>query len=145
MVGGFFAGLGFGTGINNKDRSKVHIYLNKFVFVLTPFFFIGIGFRAEWNVLLDTGMPVLFFGLVFVSIAGKMLGGMLGAKITRNFKAKLLIGLSMVPRGEVALVIASLGYAQGHLSHHVFIALLLMAITAAIVGPLLMMPLAKNL
>ena len=50
----------------------------------------------------------------------------------------------MVPRGEVALVIASLGFSQGHLSHHVFITLLLLAITAAIIGPLLMTPLARR-
>jgi Kef-type K+ transport system membrane component KefB len=144
VVGGFFSGLGLGTGMNKSDRTLVHNQLDRLVFLLAPFFFIGVGFQAEWNVLFDPGMPVLFLGLALVAIAGKTLGGVLGALNTKRASTKLLIGLSMVPRGEVALVIAGLGFSQGHLSHHVFITLLLLAITAAIVGPLLMTPLARR-
>ena len=74
--------------------------------LLVPFFFVLIGARAEWQVLVDPGMPALFTGLVLVAIAGKALGGMLGSIAVKNIKQQLLIGLSMVPRGEVILVIA---------------------------------------
>lgn len=50
----------------------------------------------------------------------------------------------MAPRGEVVLVIAMLGYQQGHGSHHVLVALILMTIVAAVLVPLLMVPLAQR-
>jgi hypothetical protein len=43
----------------------------------------------------------------------------------------------MAPRGEVALVAADLGFRQGHLDHHVFVALILVIVAAAVVAPLL--------
>ena len=56
-----------------------------------------------------------------------------------------LIGLGMVARGEIALVIATLGFEQGHLTHPVFVSIVLMTIALAVLGPLLMTPLAKRL
>ena len=50
----------------------------------------------------------------------------------------------MAPRGEVVLVIATLGYQQGHVSHHVLVALILMTIAAAVFAPLLMVSLAQR-
>ncbi len=52
--------------------------------------------------------------------------------------------MSMAPRGEVVLVIATLGYQQGHVSHHVLVALILMTIAAAVLAPLLMVSLAQQ-
>lgn len=52
--------------------------------------------------------------------------------------------MSMVPRGEVALVIASLGFQQGHISHHMLVALVLMTIGAAVLGPFFMTLLAGS-
>ncbi len=89
-------------------------------------------------------MPVLLIGLLGVALAGKILGGALGAAGSRYFATRLLIGVSMAPRGEVVLVIATLGFEQGHLSHHVLVALILVTIAAALLAPLLMVPLARR-
>lgn len=43
----------------------------------------------------------------------------------------------MAPRGEVALVVADLGFQQGHLDHHAFVAVILVAVATAVVAPLL--------
>ncbi|MBA1443712.1 MAG: hypothetical protein M3H12_06270 [Chromatiales bacterium] len=40
-------------------------------------------------------------------------------------------------RGEVALVIADLGFWQGHFDHHVFVTLVLVAVFAAVAASLL--------
>ena len=90
-------------------------------------------------------MPVLVIGLLAVALLGKIVDGFFGAWRGGSPVAPLLIGVSMSPRGEVALVIASLGYAQGHISHHVLVALILMTIGAALFGPLLMARLARSL
>lgn len=143
VVGGFFAGLGLGEGMYETDRDELVKQYDPLVLLAVPFFFVHIGSQAEWRVLQDDGMTTLVVGLIVIALLGKTLGGYLGAWKRREFYRPLLIGISMAPRGEVALVIASIGFQQGHISHHVLVALMLMAITAALVAPLLMAPLAR--
>lgn len=143
VTGGFFAGLGFGEGLRGPRRARLTMQLEWLVLLLVPFFFVLIGSRAEWRALADPGMPVFVLALLAVAIAGKILGGFLGAWANGDFMQSLLIGVSMVPRGEVALVIAGLGFEQGHISHHVLVALVLMTIGAALTGPLLIAPMLR--
>jgi len=144
VVGGFFAGLGLGEGLDKeRDRTRLIQQLEGLVLVSVPFFFVLIGARAEWSVLADEGMMTLLAGLLLVALLGKFLGGVLGAISERNFFHRMLIGVSMAPRGEVALVIASLGFQQGHISHHVLVALVLMTIGTAVFAPLFMVLLAR--
>lgn len=144
VVGGFFAGLGIGDGLEESDKEQLLKQLEKLVFLLVPFFFVLIGTRAEWRVLGDPGMLILVAGLLVIAISGKTIGGIIGAIGGGDLRERALIGMSMVPRGEVALVIASLGFQQGHISHHMLVALILMAIGAAIFGPVFMNILANR-
>ena len=143
VVGGFFAGLGLGDGMELPIRKLMAQQLGQIVPLLVPFFFVVIGSRAEWQVLADPGMVSLVIGLLLIAIVGKVLGGYLGALRTTKKGPSLLVGISMAPRGEVALVIAGLAYVQQHISHHMFIALILVTIATAIISPLVMAKIAK--
>ena len=145
VVGGFFAGLGMGDGLKAKYRDRLVKQLEGIVMILVPFFFVTVGSSAEWAVLNDPGMPFFVLGLLLIAILGKILGGVIGAWRDGGLKTSLLIGVSMSPRGEVALVIAGLGFIQDHISHHVLVALILMTIGAALISPLLMGALARSL
>jgi len=143
VVGGFIAGLGLGEGLQKVKRDELLQQYDSLVLLLVPFFFVSIGSQAEWRVLADSGMTTLVLGLIVIALLGKTLGGYLGAWSRADVYKPLLIGVSMAPRGEVVLVIASIGFGQGHISHHVLIALMLMAIAAALAGPALMVRLAR--
>jgi Kef-type K+ transport system membrane component KefB len=144
VVGAFFAGLGMGNGMHHAQRTQLRKSLAPLVVILVPFFFFVIGSRAEWQVLADPGMPTLLTGLLGIALLGKTLGGIIGAGIQTSFGERLVIGLSMVPRGEVALIITGLGFMQNHIGHHVMVALLLTTIGAALLGPLLTSILARR-
>lgn len=144
VVGAFFAGLGIGEGMTCGPRDLLLSRLSKVVFVLVPFFFVLIGVRVEWGILEDPGMALLFAGLVAIAVAGKFLGGALAVRNVRGTLVRLLVGASMVPRGEVALVIAGLGFTQGHLGHHTLMALILVTVTVALIGPMLIATLARH-
>lgn len=144
VCGGFFAGLGLGNGMQPSQRKQMTLQLGRVVPFLVPFFFVVIGSRAEWNVLADPGMPILLTGLLIIAIAGKVLGGYLGTLRATGSAPSMLIGMSMAPRGEVALVIAGLGFSQGHISYHVLIVLILVTLVTAVVSPLMMARLAKT-
>ena len=143
VVGGFFAGLGLGDGMESSTRKLMALQLGRVVPFIVPFFFVVIGSRAEWSVITDPGMPSLVLGLFLIAIAGKVLGGYLGAVHTTSKSTSLLVGMSMAPRGEVALVIAGLGYFQEHISHHMLIALILVTIGTAVMSPLAMAHIAR--
>ncbi|MCW9012777.1 MAG: cation:proton antiporter [Gammaproteobacteria bacterium] len=143
VVGSFFSGLGMGEGMEGRYRDSLVKQYDSLVLILVPFFFVHVGSQADWKVLADEGMAILVVGLIAIALIGKTVGGYLGAWSRGEFYGPLLIGISMAPRGEVALVIASIGFQQGHISHHVLVALMLMAITAALVGPALITPLAR--
>lgn len=144
VVGGFFAGLGLGEGLGERARQDLARGIESFVLVLAPFFFVLIGARAQLSFLTEPAMGVLLFGLLVVAIVCKILGGLLGAARTGMWPARVLIGVSMVPRGEVSLIIASLGFEQTHLSHHVFVTLVLMIIATSVLAPFAMVPLARK-
>ena len=143
VVGSFFAGLGLGDGIKPELRKRLSSQLGNVVPFFIPFFFVVIGSRAEWAVMADPGMPSLITGLLVVAIVGKILGGYIGALRAAGPGSSLLIGTSMAPRGEVVLVVAGLGYMQGHISHHMLVALILVTIGAALLSPLMMARIAR--
>lgn len=143
VVGGFFAGLGIGEGLDKGMRRKVCRQLEPLVWIFVPFFFVLIGTEARLDVITEPGVPTLLAGLVLAAFAGKFIGGFVGA-LGSERRARVLVGLSMVPRGEVTMVIAGLAFAQRHLSHHTFLTLLAVAILTAIVAPVLMTPLARR-
>ncbi len=136
VVGGFFAGLGIGEGIAKGSRDVVAARLHWLVLVLVPFFFVLIGVNAEWQVVAEPGMTTLLLSLLLVALLGKIVGGVIGTSGT-GLWAGLVVGTSMAPRGEVALVVANLGFLQGHLGHHVFVILVLVTVLTAVVAPLL--------
>jgi Kef-type K+ transport system membrane component KefB len=144
VVGGFFAGLGLGEGLGEPARQELAQGLESFVLVLAPFFFVLIGAQAQLSFLTEPAMLLLLAGLLLVAMICKILGGLLGAVQTGTWSARLLIGVSMVPRGEVGLIIASLGFDQTHLNHHVFVTLVLMTIATSVLAPFAMVPLARK-
>ena len=83
--------------------------------------------------------------LTTFAILAKAIGGAIGAFGVEAWFDRWLIGFGMIARGEVGLIIASIGYAQGHIAHPMFAALVLTTIVVSVVGPLLMLAMANRL
>ncbi len=145
VVGAFFAGVGAGGGLTLDASGRSAKDLQPLVFLLMPFFFVMIGVQAQWSILDDPTVLGLLLGLIAFAVMAKVAGGVLGAVRVNSWRERWLIGFGMVPRGEVALVIGTLAFEQGHMTRPVFVALVLMTIAVAVTGPLLMAPLAKGL
>jgi Kef-type K+ transport system membrane component KefB/mannitol/fructose-specific phosphotransferase system IIA component (Ntr-type) len=101
-----------------------------------PLFFVVSGMMV--NIQVFTQPEVVTFGLVFLifAIIAKLIGSglpALGLGFT-GFGA-LRVGLGMVPRGEVALIIAALGVSSGILSESAFGAALIMTIGTTVLAP----------
>jgi Kef-type K+ transport system membrane component KefB len=99
-----------------------------------PIFFINIGLQAHAEGLIAA--PILTTVLVGLAIATKIVGGGLGAWLG-GFKRRssFQIGIGMVSRGEVALVIASAGLANGMLKADLFSVLVVVTLATTLVTP----------
>ncbi|MGH9368127.1 MAG: cation:proton antiporter, partial [Thermoanaerobaculia bacterium] len=66
--------------------------------------------------------------------AGKLAGGIIGA---RGLPARnaLIVGVGMVPRGEVGLVAAGIGAGIGAVSNDMFAVVVFMSIATTLVAP----------
>ena len=145
VVGAFFAGIGVGEGLADEASETCASDLQPAVLVLMPFFFVMIGVQAQWDILNQPALLWLVVGFIAFAIISKAIGGVLGALSVASWNDRWLIGFGMIARGEVGLIIASIGSAQGHITRPIFVALVLTTIVVSVVGPMLMLPFAKRL
>ena len=145
VVGAFFAGVGVGAALTGEARERSANALRPMVLVMMPFFFVMIGVQAQWSILDQAASWWFVVILIVCAVSAKTLAGLLGATGIDRWRERWIIGFGMVARGEIALIIATVGFEQGHLRHPVFVALVLTTVAVSVLGPLLMAPLAKRL
>ncbi len=99
-IGALFAGLAF-----SRDPSEHRIDKGfEFVFLLfSPFFFVGLGLGVDIQ-FLGQG-TVVGLVLVIAAVVGKLAGAGLPTWLVTDHRTALLIGLSMIPRAEIAMVV----------------------------------------
>ncbi|MBU4445890.1 MAG: cation:proton antiporter [Candidatus Marinimicrobia bacterium] len=136
IIGAYVMGLSLSkTDINHVVMEK----MGPIYSFLVPVFFTVMGMLV--NVRLFASRTILLFGIVYTvgAIIAKVLGcGIPTLFANFNLRGALRIGVGMLPRGEVALIIAGIGLASGLLSPEVFsIAVLMTLITTLISPPIL--------
>jgi len=131
-IGALFAGLAF-----SRDPEAVHTearfsYFHDF---LAPFFFIHIGMQVDPTAIIPSiGMASILF---VPAVLGKLIGVAAPALRVVEKRDAILLGISMVPRAEIAMVIiyqCSI-FGSNIVSDEVFAAMVLMAIMTSISAP----------
>ncbi|MGE4282149.1 MAG: cation:proton antiporter [Clostridia bacterium] len=136
ITGAYLAGVILSTtSYKTKISSQIEVaaYL-----IFTPIFFVGIGMSAEIK---NIGAPILIFAIaVFLAaVLGKIIGCGLGAKLMGfNRKRSMQIGIGMASRGEVALIVASVGLKQGIIEARLFTMMVLVIVLTSLITPALL-------
>lgn len=127
------------TNLINKHK-KMHVedLVSSIGLVLIPVFFVYVGMQINFGSLLQPHLYVLAAAISIVAILGKAVAG-LGAK--GSFREKMLVGMCMVPRGEVGLIFAATGRGLGVLSDELFSVIVLVVVMTTFVAP----PIIKRL
>lgn len=110
--------------------------------VFVPIFFVYTGLQIDIGSLLNVGLFVTAIVISVFAIAAKLVAGFAAPG---TMTEKLLIGTSMVPRGEVGLIFAATGKALGVLSNELFSVIILVVIITTFVAPPVIGRLAKAL
>ena len=139
IIGAFMAGLAVGR---SPQHERISEGLNPLGHIFIPVFFASIGINADLEAMFQPSVLVIAVSLTVVAIIGKLVAGL---GVGRSGGDKLLIGIAMMPRGEVGLIFASIGLSKGVLDDELYGALLLMVlVTTLITPPLIRLKLAKR-
>lgn len=135
IIGAYIAGVAISlTDYKHQVFEKVET-ISYSIFV--PVFFTFIGVKASFNGITEN--IGLILGLSVLAILTKLIGAAVGAKLARfNWGSSLGIGAAMVSRGEVALIIASIGLETKLVSQELFGILVVVVLVTTIVTPPLM-------
>ncbi len=107
-IGAFFAGLVFSR---DPDAVKVDTPFSLLYDLFTPFFFIGIGLNIDPGSLVS-GLSIGGV-LLAVAVLGKIFGTATPAILPIGLTGAALLGVSMIPRAEIAMVIMQRGLNEG--------------------------------
>lgn len=142
IIGAYVMGL----ALSRTDISQVvQDYLHPVYKLLVPLFFAIMGMLVDLSTL--TSPNVLAFGLIYtlIAIVAKVMGCGLPAMLFKfNLRGAARIGTGMLPRGEVALIIAGIGLAAGVLSPEIFGVGVLMTLLTTIIAPPALVVLFRN-
>ena len=133
ITGTFVAGLMFGR---TQEKSQLEGGLRALSYAFfVPIFFVSIGLAID---LREVSLNALWLMLAvsFLAVAGKILGSGIGARLGKfSWLESLQLGIGMVSRGEVGLIVASIGLTAGHLTEDVFSAVVGMILITTLVTP----------
>ena len=106
--------------------------------LLSPVFFASIGLKVA---LPEMSASIVLFALllVLVALVSKVVGCGLGARLCGySAKDSLQVGVSMISRGEVALIVANKGISSGLMKEDFFGPVVLVVIATTVITPILL-------
>jgi Kef-type K+ transport system membrane component KefB len=134
IIGAFAAGIIL-SGTNQFDTIEHEV--RPIASIFTPIFFVSVGASVDLRLLDPTspaarGTLAVAGVLVVIAIVGKLVAGWAAPWVPMR---RLVVGVGMVPRGEVGLIFADIGLRTGILTESVFGAVLLMVMVTTFVAP----------
>lgn len=140
IIGAFLAGMLF------ADRAKewgMYKGIESITTFFLPFFFVHVGMNVSLGAV--TADVLLLFSIVLIlAVISKHIGGALGAKIGDRSLGKdslNIIGIGMVPRGEVGIIVAAMGLnitlagGGNAVSPEMYVVVILMSVVTTIIAP----------
>lgn len=133
IIGGFAAGLIIKEEYFTRHHGEhsVESIIAPIEGIFAPVFFVLMGLQVDVSVF--TNMEVLVSGLALTIVA--IIGKMAASLIVKEGNNKLIIGIGLVPRGEVGLIFASIGKSIGVLDDSLFSVIIVVVLLTTMVTP----------
>ena len=145
IIGAFLAGMLFAE---HAWEWKLEEKFESISALFVSFFFVYVGMNVDIQVFIDDP-ALLGTALILIVLAclTKFVGCGLGAKIAEphmEMSSVSIIGTGMMPRGEVGIIVALLGFGMGILSNDMYGISVLMCIATTIIAPPILSVLFKK-
>ncbi|MBP1041214.1 cation:proton antiporter [Vagococcus sp. BWB3-3] len=141
IIGAFFAGVIISqTNIGHMLERKVEsLTLSLFA----PVFFVSIGLNVSFSSLSSNIALIVIFSVL--AVITKFVGGYMGARASRfDRDSSAIVGTSLISRGEMALILVSLGLESKLISLDIYGALVLVVIITTILAPVILKTLIQR-
>jgi Kef-type K+ transport system membrane component KefB len=137
VVGSFLAGISFASIRLNHGRifreGAEHLKI-----IFASIFFVSLGILLDIHVI-DVQLLLFIIALTVVAAISKFIGCGLPARFSGyGWKDSAVIGTGMMPRGEVAMIVALIGLSQGWIAQNTYVTLVLMSLLTTILAPLVL-------
>ena len=144
LLGGFATGLAlsrrffipFGVALRADPEfsTRIHEQMKPIINLFTPVFFVTVGLSLDLSEI-NWGSHFFWYfsiSLAVLAIVSKMGGAFL---IKEKLGRKIVIGMAMVPRGEVGLVFAELGRSSGLFNNDIYVTVIMVIAYTTIFTP----------
>jgi Kef-type K+ transport system membrane component KefB len=136
IIGAFLAGM---ILADSREQLQLERRAQPIYEFLVPFFFVLTGAKVDLGAFGGGGTIGLALAITSLAVVGKLVAcGAAGYGLGR--RSMLILGVGMVPRGEIGFVVASVALSRGAVGADVFSSVVFMSIaTTLIVPPVLSM------
>lgn len=136
IIGAFLAGL-FLARSSQKDKIERGIAAIAYG-IFVPIFFVNVGLASNIRLISSSGLWLLA-GMLVVVIISKLIGAGIGGRIGgMTNRESLQLGFGMIPRGEVVLIIATVGILDGVIDADIYATVVVLVIlTILLIPPIL--------
>ena len=136
ITGAFLAGLIFAQSpVRNTVEEGIHSLAYGW---LVPVFFVSIGLEANAGELGRGGVPFAI-AIVVVAVVSKVVGCGAGAKLGGyTYGESLRLGVGMTSRGEVGLIVATVGLGAGLIGEAIFASVVIMVLATTLLTPIML-------
>jgi Kef-type K+ transport system membrane component KefB len=131
IIGAFLAGLALADHSEEWGLAAGILPIYEF---LGPFFFVFLGARVDLSTLAQPGVASMLATVCILAIGSKLAGCGIGAA-SLGMRDALRVGIGMVPRGEVGLIVASVGLNLHAVPPRVYAVVVLMTLATTLVAP----------
>lgn len=144
LLGGFAAGLAlsrrfflpFGMSIrtNKVFSERIESQMSPIIFLFTPIFFVVVGLslslrEINWG---SSYIWLLSSGLLAIAVFGKLIGPFM---LKQQWTTRWIIGIAMIPRGEVGLIFAELGRESKIFDNEIYAAMVIVIAITTLLPP----------
>lgn len=140
VIGAFLAGM---IIAETRDQNSIETEVAPLYAFFAPFFFAVIGAQLDIGALADYTNLGLLAAITIAAVLTKYVGAWLGAKsLSRRDRA--IVSVGMIPRGEVGVIVAGLGFSKGAIDADIFAVVVGMAILTTLIAPYMIRAAAKT-
>ncbi|HHI93749.1 MAG TPA: cation:proton antiporter [Gammaproteobacteria bacterium] len=147
LLGGFAAGLAlsrrfflpFGAAVHSDPdfASRIEKQMQPIIQLFTPIFFVYVGLSLNLREI-DWGSAFIWVFSLLLFVAA-LLGKLLGAFFIReSWPTRWMVGMAMMPRGEVGLIFAELGRVSGIFDNEIYAGVVMVIALTTLLPPFVM-------
>jgi Kef-type K+ transport system membrane component KefB len=140
LIGAFLAGM---IVAETKEHTSIEEEVRPLYAFFPPFFFAFIGIELDLGALIDGHALFLLAAITLLAAVAKLVPAYLAARGLGKREAAI-VGIGMIPRGEVGIVIASIGAAEGVVDAELFAVVVGMSILTTLVPPFMLRRLTRS-